>query len=186
MPYGREDSYDNPRHSYQRHGGWIAVESDSRRSSAIRRLFPSPASPTIETSLPLPVPSSASTRRRSFNASSRPTSGALTPRPRSEPGVGFGRMTRNALTGLLFPLTSIRPSSSTSNVGAICRYVSSATWIVPGCAVYSIRAARFTASPIAVYSTRRSDPTSPTTARPVLMPTRTSNSRPRSRFIASR
>ncbi len=43
----------------------------------------------------------------------------------------------------------------------------------PTGALCSIRAARLMASPIAVYSTRRSDPTSPTTTNPVLTPTRT-------------
>src|SRR5690606_41910127 len=51
---------------------------------------------------------------------------------------------------------------------------------VPGAAVSSMRAATFTASPIAVYSIASSEPTSPTTTGPVLMPTRTLKSRPRS------
>ena len=64
--------------------------------------------------------------------------------------------------------------------------MSSAIWTVPGSAVCSIRAARFTASPIAVYSSRRSEPTSPTTTGPVLIPTRTSRSRPQRRARARR
>jgi hypothetical protein len=65
------------------------------------------------------------------------------------------------------------PSASVSNSGAIDRCVSSVISTVPGSAAVSIRDARFTASPIAVYSTRRSEPTSPTTTSPVWIPTRT-------------
>ena len=64
--------------------------------------------------------------------------------------------------------------------------MSSVIWTVPGSAVCSMRAATFTASPIAEYSCLSSEPTSPTTTAPVLMPTRTFRSSPRSRATFSR
>ncbi len=48
-----------------------------------------------------------------------------------------------------------------------------------------MRAARLMASPMAVYSMRRSEPTAPTTTSPVLIPTRTSIVNPRCRVILS-
>ena len=52
------------------------------------------------------------------------------------------------------------------------RRVISVITIVPGSAAVCIRAATFTASPSAVYSYRRSDPTLPTMTGPLLMPAR--------------
>jgi hypothetical protein len=91
----------------------------------------------------------------------------------------------NAVTGSALPLTSIPPRASRSKYGSTSRCVSAVICTVPGCAVCSMRAATFTASPIAVYSSRRSEPTCPTITGPVLMPTRTSSSRPRSALIRS-
>ena len=64
--------------------------------------------------------------------------------------------------------------------------MSSVICTVPGSAVCSMRAATFTASPIAEYSCFSSEPTSPTTTGPVLIPTRTFRSSPRSRASFSR
>ena len=58
------------------------------------------------------------------------------------------------------------------------RRVISVITIVPGSAAVCIRAATFTASPSAVYSYRRSDPTLPTMTGPLLMPARIRKSMP--------
>ena len=136
-----------------------------------------------------PRPARRSARRRtapprsraasSSSSRSRPTSGESR-KPRFAPWSCLRRTTVYASTGSAFPFTSIWPRASTSKKGSTNRHVSAVICTVPGSAVCSIRAATFTASPIAVYSRRRSEPTCPTITGPVWMPTRTSRSMPRS------
>ena len=141
---------------------------------------PRPASPTSETMRPPPDCASSTAPRSSSISRSRPTSGE--PRiPRIGPGSALRPRTRYASTGSALPLTSIPPRGSRSKSGSTSRCVSAVICTVPGSAVCSMRAATFTASPIAVYSRRRSEPTCPTITGPVLMPTRTSRSSPCSR-----
>ena len=119
-----------------------------------------PGSPTSRSAVPTPSPvrSSAertrSARARARRAGPRATAPRARARARRDArGRGTPRRARAC------PSRSIRPRSSTSNRSATSRYVSSVICTVPGSAVCSIRAATFTASPIAVYSCRRSEPT---------------------------
>ena len=103
-------------------------------------------------------------------------SGALTPSmPRSSPGRAFADQHAIRADGDALALDVDPAQVFKMKTGATSRCVSSAIWIVPGPAVCSMRAARFTASPIAVYSAMCCEPTSPTTTGPVLIPMRTTN-----------
>ena len=162
-----------------RGGSSLRWRVHSARVSSMSRDLPRPASPTSETMRPPPDCASSTAPRSCSISRSRPTSGE--PRiPRIGPGSALRPRTRYASTGSALPLTSIPPRASRSKSGSTSRCVSAVICTVPGSAVCSMRAATFTASPIAVYSRRRSEPTCPTITGPVLMPTRTSRSSPRS------
>ena len=181
--YGVAVSYDSDRPSCQSGMSSPNVMRASRTSLDL----PNPASAISETTRPVPV---AATCETAFtivaSSSSRPTSGDARPAmPRMFSGRGRAFTTRKAGTGSTTPFTWTPPMSSNSNSCSTRRFVSAVIWTVPAAAVDSIRAARLIASPIAVYSTRRSEPTAPTTTRPVLMPTRTSRSMFHSRRMRS-
>ena len=86
--------------------------------------------------------------------------------------------TVNAVTGSDFPFSSNARSALHANRSATTCCVACPTRTEPGWACDCRRAATFTASPSAVYSYRRSDPTLPTMTGPLLMPARIRKSMP--------
>ncbi len=86
------------------------------------------------------------------------------------------RTTRAAITGAPKPLSSTAPRSTYSNRPPVSRRVLGAITTAPGSASACSRAARFGVSPTTACSCASPEPTrSPTTTRPVAMPTRTCN-----------
>ena len=95
------------------------ASSNRSRSSASRRLLPSPASPL--TSRTPPVPRSTCSRRSTASPSSRsrPTTGTSTPsRPRTFPRTDRLAMSGLAWTGSCLPLRSSTSGSPNSNRGS--------------------------------------------------------------------
>ena len=106
---------------------------------------------------------------------SRPTMavGAPPPRPRCRDLTGSTPRNPKATTGSVLPLRTSSRGALQSNNGSISRWVGESTSAVPGSAADCNRAAVFTVSPKAAYSTRRPDPIDPSATGPVLIPTRT-------------
>ena len=121
--------------------------------------------------------STASTAARPIASSrSRPTIGVSTPSsPRTVGAPSAAASTGRATTGAALPLSVSVTGSPHEKSGSASRCVSSPTRTVPGAAWDCSRAAVFTASPSALYSTRPPAPIAPTTTSPVSTPTRTPN-----------
>ena len=87
--------------------------------------------------------------------------------------------TANPLTGWAKPLSRVGPSSRSSNISPKSRRVPSAITTAPGVAASCSLAARFGVSPTTDSSRAAPSPTrSPTTTRPVAMPTRAASGSP--------
>ncbi len=150
--------------------------SNTPRNSERSLVFPMPGSPVMNTIAPVPSSAARASSRTSASSRSRPTTGAWTPSiPRVETGDANGATTGLAATEPDFPFSSRSRDGPHSKIGSTRAAVPSPTRIVPGSASAWSRAATFTASPIAPYSTREPAPTAPTTTGPDSTPTRTPN-----------
>ena len=139
------------------------------------RDLPMPASPDSRTTWPSPLFAFAQRRISNSVSSSRPTS-AVRPLPCSASkrlSIELGRSAAKARTRPAMPLRSCGPRSFSSNSLPMSRRVPSETIAAFGSAMPCSRAARFGVSPIMPRSCASPEPIkSPTTTRPVAMPTR--------------
>ena len=129
-----------------------------------------PGSPRTTRSPPSPASARSAVVAARSNSSSRPTIGV------GADADGASRrspITSNAGTGSALPFSSSRCSSPHANRSPAARRVTSPTRTRPGDACDCRRAAVFSASPVAPYSTRPPPPIGPSTTSPVSMPTRT-------------
>ncbi len=183
MPYGESMPYDTPRASYQAIGR-AGMPPALARSSASRRLLPTPGSPTTIAARPRPASISSSSPARRVHSSSRPTSGRVAAASaRTGATISRASTISHASTGTLLPFAAMVPSGRPTNAWATYCHVSAVTSTVPGRAAASTRAATFTVSPRA--SSVSSPGRSPSTiARPVLTPTLTSGSTPSAAVIS--
>ena len=130
-----------------------------------------PGSPRTTTSPPSPASARSAVVAACPNSSSRPTI-----RVGADLDVASRRSptTSNAETGSSLPFSSSRCSTPHANRSPAARRVTSPTRMRPGDACDWRRAAVFSASPVAPYSTRPPPPIGPSTTSPVSMPTRIS------------
>ena len=135
----------------------------SATSSAIKRDFPIPASPTMVTSSHRDSSSTrCHARRKSSTSSERPTNGVACARS----GASCTASNRWAWTGSLLPFSASGSTGPVVTAPRTSPSVSSPIRISPGWAACSSRAATLTASPV----TSRSSV--PVTTSPVLIPIR--------------
>src|SRR3954468_24649426 len=168
--YGSDSPYETQRPSSQQ----LPSRSASSRSSFRRRVLPIPASPATTSTPPRPARSASSASRPRPSSRERPTSRVSTPgKPRCGRPSAATPATGHAATTSPFPFSSGPSRSPHSNRPSTARCVASSTSTEPGAAADCSRAATFTVSPKAAYSTRAPPPTSPTTTAPVAAPTRT-------------
>src|SRR6266511_801079 len=152
--------------------------SEAARSwiSPRSRLLPIPGSPVRNRIPPAPARTASNASRATASSRSRPTSRAWTPsRPRTRVPASRAERATAAWTGADLPFSSSTCGSSHSNRASTSLRVAPPTRTVPGSAAVCRRAAMFTASPVAPYSTRFPAPTAPTTTGPVATPTRTAS-----------
>ena len=139
------------------------------------RDLPMPGSPAISTTRPSPLFAWCQRRKSSPTSSSRPTRGVAPERNASNRlNIPLSPMTRHAGCGSANPVRACGPRSARSNSPPTCRRVASPMISVFGAAKPCSRAARFGVSPTTPRSCATPSPIrSPTTARPVAMPSRT-------------
>ena len=139
--------------------------------------MPTPAEPsTVTRTHRSSITARSKAARRMPSSRSRPTIGP--PTRRWNPSAAWSTARRlRTMTGSSWPLTEISRGSPVTTASRTSRQVESPTSVSPGSAACCRRAATVTASPVA-----RLPPAlaSPTTAVPVLTPTRISISTPRS------
>ena len=161
----------DPPNDTQRPSSHVTAEPETRpRSSSTSRLLPMPGSPTTTRSPPSPASARSAVVAARSNSSSRPTIGV------GADADGASRrspITSNVKTGSALPFSSSRCSCPHANRSPAARRVTSPTRTHPGDAFDCRRAAVFSASPVAPYSTRPPPPIGPSTTSPVSMPTRT-------------
>src|SRR4249919_3103213 len=136
-----------------------------------------PGSPRTTRIPPSPASARSAVVAAPSNSSSRPTIGVggdVDGASRRSP------TTSNAGTGSALPFSSSRCSSPHANRAPSARRVTPRTRTHPGDACDCRRAAVFSASPVAPYSTRPPPPIGPSTTSPVSMPTRMASGRPAS------
>ena len=134
-----------------------------------------PGSPVTNTMRPAPSRPASTASRTRPSSRSRPTI-LPAPRPivRARDGAPVTPVTSYAVTGAPFPFRSSDCGGPHVNCGTIAERVGSPTRTQPGEACDCRRAATFTASPRAEYSTRSPAPIAPVTTGPLFTPTRTS------------
>ncbi len=152
----------------------------STRAST-RRDLPMPGSPSTSTTWPSPSRAVSQARSSRPSSSWRPTSGcapaARAARPAASPR---SPVTRQAGTGSSMPLRDWPPRSSQSKRSPSSARVPAPITTWSAAATDCSRAARLGVSPTTALSADAPSPTmSPTTTRPVAMPTRTARCTPR-------
>ena len=151
--------------------------SPARRSitAAVSRDLPMPGSPESSTTWPSPLFALSQRRRINSSSSSRPTS-AVRPsacNASKRLSTEAGRSAAQALTGPTMPLKAFAPRSPSSKRLPTSFRVLFAITTLFGCAMPCSRAARLGVSPTIACSWEGPEPIrSPTTTRPVAMPTR--------------
>ncbi len=150
------------------------------RSAPTRADLPIPASPLTKTTCPSPALLSFQRRRSSPPSSSRPTSvgTVAVTKSSSGPGAARGPRTRLIAMGSATPRRVWVPRSSRANVPDTSRAVTGLITTASGGARPWSRAAILRVSPIAWRSWRPAPPMTPTTTRPVWIPSRTASFTP--------